>query len=238
MSEGMQDNPTSTKPSGLASEQAIIELPIAKRRAAFVSLPIGATEKKPVLVAAHGRDDYPRPLCEMFRTIVEDRAFVVCPTGVASPNLPGAFTYDTYNTLAEEIDDALAALAAKFPDHVDTGPIVYAGFSLGSYQGVRVVSKNPERTPRVILIEGGHDPWDDALISTFADNGGQRVLFVSGQDVNEQRSQQVARELSGAGIATKVVHAGDVGHVYTGPVREQLASAFDWVVEGDERWKK
>lgn len=222
----------------LASADPIIELPVAKRRAAIVSLPLGATTRKPVLVAAHGRDDYPQPLCEMFRGIVEGRAFVLCPTGVPSSVLEGAFTYDSPDALHAEIYDALAALRARFPEHVDDGPVVYAGFSLGSFQGVRVVSKDPDKTPRVILIEGGHDPWEDGLIETFADGGGLRVLFVSGQDVHDQRSQRIARALTEAGIGAKTVHAEGAGHVYTGPVREQIAAAFDWVVEGDERWKR
>ena len=77
----------------------------------------------------------------MWRGIVNDRAFVVCPTGIASKSLPGAFTYASHDALSDEIEDAVAALRAKYPDHVDEGPLVYSGFSLGSYQGVRVVSK-------------------------------------------------------------------------------------------------
>lgn len=236
-----QEEPLKAEPSkqeALESEQSIVELPVEGRRAAIVSLPVGANAKKPILVAAHGRDDVPQPLCEMWGGIVGDRAFVLCPTGVPSANRPGAFTYASYEALSDEIDDALRALRAKYPAHADDGPIVYSGFSLGSFQGVRVVNKAPERTPRVILIEGGHDPWNEELISSFADGGGQRVLFVTGQEINEQRSRKVASELQSAGIGARVVHAEGAGHVYTGLVRERIAEAFDWVVEGDDRWKK
>jgi hypothetical protein len=222
----------------LESDQPLTQLPIDNRKPAWLSVPIGATHKRPILVAAHGRDDYPQPLCEMWRGIVGDRAFVVCPTGIPSQNLAGAFTYASHDALSDEIEDAVGALRAKYPDHVDDGPIVYSGFSLGSYQGVRVVSKDPSTTPRVILIEGGHDPWNDDLIQNFADGGGQRVLFVTGQAINQQRSERVAKELTDAGIASRVVHADGAGHVYTGEVRERIAEAFDWVVEGDDRWKK
>ncbi len=226
------------KQQPLESDQSIVELPVRGRRAAFVSLPVGATSKRPILVAAHGRDDVPRPLCEMWRGVVGERAFVVCPTGVPSANLAGTFTYASFDALSDEIDDALAALREKYPAHADEGPIVYAGFSLGSFLGVRVVSGAPSRMPRVILIEGGHDPWTDERIAAFSDGGGQRVLFVTGLAINEQRSREVVSELQSAGIGARVVHAEDAGHVYTGPVRERLAEAFDWVVEGDDRWKK
>lgn len=222
---------------GLSSDQPIIELYVANRNAAIVSLPLGATAKRPVLVAAHGRDDTPNALCDMWRSIVGDRAFVVCPTGIPSTSLPGTFTYDSPHALAEEIDAALVALRDRYPDHVDEGPLVYAGFSLGSFQGVRVVSRDPQRTPRVILIEGGHDPWDSSTIASFADGGGQRVLFVTGQAINEQRALRVASELTEAGIRAKVVHAEGAGHVYVGPVRERIAESFEWLIEGDDRWK-
>lgn len=225
-------------PPPLTADEPITRLPVEGRGASVVGVPIGATDRKPVLVAAHGRDDVPEPLCETWRGIVGSRGFVLCPRGVPSTTRAGAFTYASHEALADEIDDALAALRARFPEHVDDGPVVYSGFSLGSFQGVRVVTRAPERTPRVILIEGGHDPWTEDLIEAFADGGGQRVLFVTGQAVNEQRSRRVAKELSDAGIATRVVHAEDAGHVYTGEVRDNLATSFDWVVEGDERWTK
>lgn len=227
-----------TEPIRLSGDQPITELAVDGHKPAVLSLPLGATSKKPVLVAAHGRDDVPEPLCEMWRGVVGERAFVVCPRGIASQTKPGSFTYASHEALSEEIEAAVAALRAKYPDHVDGGPLVYSGFSLGSFQGVRVVSGDPANTPRVVLIEGGHDPWNDDLIQAFADGGGQRVLFVTGQAVNQQRSERVAKELADAGIAARVVHAEGAGHVYTGEVRDRIAEAFDWVVDGDERWKK
>ncbi len=222
----------------LRADNALTSLAIDGRKPAVLSLPIGATAKRPILVAVHGRDDYPQPLCEMWRGIVNDRAFVVCPTGIPSQSLPGAYTYASHDALADEIDDAVSALRAKYPEHADDGPLVYAGFSLGSYQGVSVVNKDPSKTPRVILIEGGHDRWSEDRIRSFADGGGQRVLFVSGQEINEQRSQRVAKELETAGLGARAVSAEGAGHVYTGEVRDRIAEAFDWVVDGDERWKK
>ena len=221
----------------LTSDQPIIELTVEHRQPAVVSLPLGATRRRPVLIAVHGRDDTAAPHCEMWRSIVGDRAFVVCPTGVPSAVLPGTFTYDDHQALADEIDAGIAALRARFPEHVDDGPLVYAGFSLGSFHGVRVVNKDPGRTPRVVLIEGGHDPWDDATIAAFARGGGLRVLFVSGQEIHEERSQRVASELGEAGVAARAVYAEGAGHVYTGFVRDRLAEMFDWVIEGDDRWK-
>jgi pimeloyl-ACP methyl ester carboxylesterase len=148
------------------------------------------------------------------------------------------FTYESEDALAREIDEALSALRARWPDHVDDGPVVYAGFSLGSFQGVEVVTRAPERTPRVVLIEGGHDPWNESRVRRFAENGGKRVLFVTGQTTNEEHSLRVAHELSDAGVFARVEHVEGAGHVHTGQVRDRLSETFDWVVEDDDRWRR
>lgn len=222
----------------MTAAAAIADLPVPSHAAAVAVLPLGATSKRPVLVAAHGRDDLVEPLCETFGSVVQARGFVVCSCGDRSSVRPGAWTWRDEDALADELDAAFQALRARFPDHVDDGPLVFAGFSLGSFHGVDVVTRAPERTPRVVLIEGGHDPWNADRVSRFAERGGQRVLFVTGQAVNEARSRRAASELTEAGVGARVVHVEGAGHVYSGEVRDRMAEAFDWVVEGDERWRR
>ncbi|MGZ3448754.1 MAG: hypothetical protein ACXVEF_04100 [Polyangiales bacterium] len=220
----------------LGTADDIAVLPVPGRGQAVLAVPLGATSPRPILVAVHGRDDVPEPLGAMWRRIVGARGFVICPRGVPSRVVPGTFTYDSPEALAAEIDDAIAALRARFPRHVDGGPMVYAGFSLGSFHGVRVVARAPKKTPRVILIEGGHDPWDQDTIAAFRDGGGERVLFVSGQDVNLERSKKVSLELERVGILTRIEHADGAGHIYGGEVEARVEDAFGWLIEGDDRW--
>jgi hypothetical protein len=182
---------------------------------------------KPVLCAVHGRDDLSEPLAAMWRRVLDHRAHIVCPRGVPSLAKPGTFTFASPEALALEIEALLPA---------DCGSIVYAGFSLGAYYGVRVIARDPRKTPRAILIEGGHDSWDESTVRTFAEGGGERVLFVTGQAENLERSQRVSRELARRGILTRIEHAEGAGHVYTGEVEARVRDAFDWVVAGDPRW--
>lgn len=220
----------------LSAERPVIDLPVDGHASAIVSLPLGARAPRPVLVAAHGRDDVAEPLCATWRDVVGDRGFVLCPRGLRSDDVPGTWTWATHDALDAEIDHAVAALRARFPEHVADGPLVYAGFSLGSFYGAKIVSESPARTPRVVLIEGGHDPWTDEAIASFVDGGGERVLFVTGQDETLQRSREVARALDAAGVRTRIEHVDGAGHAYRGDVAQRLALAFDWVVEGDSRW--
>jgi hypothetical protein len=182
---------------------------------------------KPILCAVHGRDDLVEPLAAMWRRVLGDRAVVVCPVGIPSVAKPGTFTFASPEALALEIERTLPS---------GCGSIVYAGFSLGAFHGVRVIARDPRRMPRAILIEGGHDSWEPTTIRAFAEGGGERVLFVTGQAENLERSQRVSRELSRAGVLTRIEHAEGAGHVYTGEVEARIRDAFAWVVEGDPRW--
>src|SRR5262245_9947598 len=64
---------------------------------AVVSLPLGSTGKRPVVIAAHGNYDRPEWQCEVWRGIVRNRGFVLCPRGVPRPDSPSRtdirFTY-------------------------------------------------------------------------------------------------------------------------------------------------
>lgn len=182
---------------------------------------------KPVLCAVHGRDDVPEPLAAMWARVLGDRAHIVCPRGIPSTVKPGTFTFASPEALALEVERSLPR---------GCGSIVYAGFSLGAFYGVRVIARDPRTMPRAILIEGGHDSWDAATVRAFGGGGGERVLFVTGQAENLERSQRVSRELASAGVLTRIEHAEGAGHVYTGEVEARIRDAFAWVVEGDPRW--
>ena len=90
------------------------------------------------------------------------------------------FRYVSGDALARGIDADIAALVAKYPGYVDEGPMLYTGFSLGAILGVAVVTREPARFPRAVLIEGGEDRWTPVLAAKYARGGGKKVLFACG----------------------------------------------------------
>ncbi len=227
-------------PRPLTAASGIVNLAVPGFPTAVVSLPLGATSRRPVVIAAHGNYDRPEWQCNVFRELFANRAFVLCPRGVARPDSPGPddvrFTYESNATLEREIDAGLTALAAEYPDHVDPGPVVHAGFSLGAIQGVAIAGRRPARSPRLVLIEGGHASWKPEVVNVFAAGGGARVLFVCSQVGCEKDARWAAARLGKAGVPTRIVKSADVGHRYDGPVAEALRKALDWVLEGDIRF--
>ena len=219
----------------LASPEPLVPLDVPGYGAAVVSLPLGASASKPVLIAAHGNYDRPEWQCATWRAIVGDRGFILCPRGVMRRDSPSPddirFTYEKGFTA--EVDAALAALRARFPDFVDVGPMMYAGFSLGAILGVSYVLRDPARFPRVVLIEGGEGGWGE---KKFAASGGVRVLWGCGQAGCVGGAKAMAARFERAKVPSKVVYGRGEGHSYTGAVADEIKKELSWLLEGDARW--
>jgi len=196
-----------------------------------------------VVLATHGNYDRPEWQCEVWRGIIGDRAFILCPRGIARPDSPSAddtrFTYVNNQELEKEIEAGLTALRARFGAFMDSGPMLYTGFSLGAIMGVAIASRRtgPERYPRMILVEGGFDRWTAPNVKAWVAGGsGRRILFACGQPGCVQSAKRTAATLEKAGVATRVVHGKGVGHSYDGPVAAEVKGALGWVLEGDTRF--
>jgi predicted esterase len=227
-------------PSPLRSDSAIVPLPVEGFPDAVVSIPLGATTPRPVVVAAHGMWDGPDGLCDDQRWIFRDAAWVLCPRGRPTGDNK-TFHYDSADSLAREIDAAVRALAERYPGYVDEGAMLYTGFSQGAIFGVSVITRDPARFPRAVLIEGGEDKWTPALASKYAKAGGQRVLFACGLRGRVPAAQRTASMLEGVGVGARAVlgklpETGQFIHWYNGPIAEETRAALPWLLEADPRW--
>jgi predicted esterase len=227
----------------LQAPAPFLDLPVPHHRDAVVSLPLGATTPRPVLVAAHGAGDRPEWQCTMWRGIVGDRAFVLCPRGFPmNPYVPPSDTgyfYTTHHALGREITLAFEALRARFPDHVDAEAPAYAGFSQGAIMGALLLPNHPVRFTRAALVEGGYglfQEWNIPVAQAFQRRGGGRVLLACGRPECAEQAQVTAGYMRRAGLEARVIHAKGAGHSYGGVMEEELRRVFAWVIEGDPRW--
>ena len=228
------------RPAPLNASKPILLLPVAGFGDAVVSLPLGTHDPRPVVLAAHGNYDTPESQCAVWRSIVGNDAFVLCTRGIARADSPSRrdirYEYASNQHLEKEIDAAVKALRATYSDYVAEGSFVYAGFSLGAIMGVSMMMRHPDRYSRAVLIEGGQKAWSTTAAKEFFERGGQRILFACGQWECEQQSKAAGRILEKAGVSTRVVLAKGEGHTYGGGVADEIALAFDWVVEGEPQW--
>jgi predicted esterase len=229
---------------GLEAPSQYVELEVSGHAPAVVSLPLGST-RAPVIVATHGAGDRAEWHCELWRAIVGERAFVLCPRGRRVdnrvPHADASYYYPDHHALEREVLAALAALRERYGEHVDTSRAVYTGFSQGAIQGALVLVLNPEVFPRAALVEGGHGgyrEWSRYAARKYGDGGGKRILFACGGPRCVTSASTSARYLEKAGVAARVVHAEGAGHSYGGAMQAELERSFAWLVEDDPRWRE
>lgn len=220
-----------------AGEQVSLDVP--GFQPAIVSVPSRARASHPVAVAFHGNFDRPEWQCEVFRPVLGDSGFLLCPRGKPRRDVPKSldrWEYHSGKSMAAELDAALAALSQRFGDRVDPGPIVFIGFSLGAIYGAPIVQSKPARFPRAVFVEGGHNAWTPHRAKKYAEAGGARLFLACGQAPCLANAKRLAPALEKAGLPTKSGGAPKAGHTYDGEVAAAVQAAFPWLVEGDARW--
>ena len=229
----------------LTSTAPIVELAVPGYDAALVSLPLGASSPRPLLVAAHGAGDRAEYHCELWRGIVGDRAFVLCPQGRRTdarvPHAEAAYYYPDHLALDKELAAATAALRDRYRTHLDDTRAVYAGFSQGAIHGALLIALHPEKFPRAALVEGGNgffNEWSPHAARRYRAGGGERVLFGCGSPACVRTADRCAGYLEKVGVETLVAHAEGAGHSYGGAMQTELERNFEWLVAGDPRWAR
>jgi predicted esterase len=223
----------------LVADAELVALPVEGFRDAVLFVPRGATEKRPVLVALHGNYDRPEWQCEVWREITAGHPFVLCPRGIPRADAPRSedrWEYGALDKTERELLAALAALEKRFPDHVDSGPVLFTGFSLGAILGKHILVKHAARFPLAVLTEGGYEAWSAAMARKYREGGGQRVLFACGQAACRAAAKAAARVAEKQGLEVRVADGGNAGHTYDRSVARAIAGELGWLVAEDERW--
>jgi predicted esterase len=230
---------------------------------AVTVVPSGITTPAPVVVAVLGIGDTPESQCAVWRELVGQRAFVLCPRGkphfvrervegdTSEPDTEGeepaedagkvvqsGFYHPQLEVLEREVEAGLGALRAQYGAYVAAGPALYAGFSRGAFLGASLVAKHPATFSRAVLIEGGQSAWNDETAATFAENGGKRVLFACGQPSCVAEAERAAALLAKRNVQTRIVHGQGEGHGYKRQVKEQVKESLDWATDGDPLWRQ
>ncbi len=238
----LEDSEDSSEPAvaGLEEEPLFLSLPVPGYGNAIVSIPEDTSVPRPILLAAHGAGDKPTWQCQIWRDIIKDRGFVVCPQGTrmgwGSPAHDMGFFFRNHHALEKEVMEVLRAFRARFGPRVAPGPVVYAGYSQGGIMGALMVVKHPHLFSRLILVEGGEAEWDVPTAARFREGGGHRVLLVCGRQPCAERARRSLMWLHRGGVQARHEFIPGGGHTYGGSIAQRLAETFDWVVEGDPHW--
>lgn len=216
----------------------LVVLQVPGFRDAVVSVPQGASEKRVIALALHGNFDRPEWQCEVWRRITQASVFVLCPRGIPRGDVPPSLDRWEWGSVAKtkaELVAALAALRARYPDHVESGPLVFTGFSLGAILGARLLQDPELDIGAAVLIEGGYAGWSAAKAKALKPRLG-RVLFACGQsECRNAYRYQLERLFTAAGVPAAMVADVKAGHTYDDPVAALVQSEWPAVVASLKR---
>jgi hypothetical protein len=205
---------------------------------AFLALPVGAREPRALIVGVHGAGDRPDWSCYEWQQVTAGWAIVVCPHGVVHPVDRNAFVWGSADAIATSADRAVAAVRARYGDHILDAPLVYAAWSQGASLAAEVIRSRPGVYDRAVLVEVGYTPLDPNVVAQSFAGGGVTHAIVSCSSPNcrsfAARFVPAARRHA---IATRTVDVGDRGHWFDEPVFRALAPTFAWMYEDDLRYQ-
>jgi predicted esterase len=221
--------PASPGPPPLDAAQPFAKLAVPGFGEAVVSLPLGATTRRPIALALHGNFDRPEWQCEVWRRITGGEVFVLCPRGIPRRDVPKELDRWEWGSLAKtkaELVAALAAVRARYPEHVSEGPVVFTGFSLGAILGASLIRDPELGVGAAVLTEGGYQGWTlpkaKALRPTL-----RRVLFACGQtDCRNAYRYQLEKLFERAELPSAMVADVKAGHTYDASVAELIRAEW------------
>lgn len=222
-----------------ALEGAPIErLDLGKGEIAYVGLPVGARDKRVVIVGVHGAGDRPDWSCSEWKAVTADWAFVVCPQA-ASPHPAdrSTFVWGSAAAIASQADRAVAALRERYGSWMDDGPLVYGGWSQGATLASQVISIHPGTYDRAVLVEVGHTVLDpNAVVASFSHAGIRRAIVSCSSPNCRGFAQSFDRAARRHHLPTRLVDVGNRGHWFDEPVFRALGPQVAWLVDDEQRF--
>ena len=228
------DAGTRTPLSGFPEQ---LELLDGKEKLGFVSVPVGAREPRPIMVAIHGGSDKPERACSAWRGITEAYPFVVCPRGFGGTE--SALGWRTTADTTERIARAVAATKKVFGSWVrETPSVVLAGFSMGGSQVALLARSDPKAYRRIAVGDSAHDPRPALTFSTaWVKGGGERAVFLCTTSGCEPSLRSAARNVATQKAPARLNIAPTQVHGLSAPVVQSMRRDWPWLVEGAEGWE-
>jgi predicted esterase len=212
-------------------------LPSKPEKKDTITLPLGAEERRPIVVAVHGGGDRPEWACGLWRIGVESYPFVVCPTG---PTTGGTkFAWGTGRDIATAVARAVSEAERQFPTYVISNtPMIYAGFSQGATLAGDFLIEHAQQFPVVVLAEGGYDYLRDPTFARrFRAAGGRRVFILCGTPGCMITAKRAVVILERAGLDAMTAGDPTAGHAFSASMQKILRAEWQRLVRDVPGWE-
>ncbi len=204
----------------LTAEGPIIALPDAR-----VSVPLGATQARPILIVLHGAGESAERQCKIWRGISDARPFVLCPE-------LGAKRSD--QEVETALRGALRELKTKFGEYVAGGSVVLVGFGSSAEHAMAIARQEPAFFARLALIDGGHQSWSATAAGAFAQRGGQRVLFGCSNEPCRAEIEPKLPVIRSQNLAIQLAFGGELPNPLDPRMIELLHQRFAWLISNEQ----
>ncbi|HET9952992.1 MAG TPA: hypothetical protein VFQ61_00740 [Polyangiaceae bacterium] len=202
---------------------------------ARVSVPLGATEARPIVIALHGSHDRPEWTCGSYRHASGNRAFVLCPAG--KPLADGRFGLLDLADTHGRVREGLQSLKARFGKHVAAGRVVLAALGPAVDQALELALQEPTFFSYLLLIDGSPKRFTAPMIARFGSGGGKRVLWLCSQPDCAAEVEPRLRAPAPAGVELRWLFPAK-SHGLDEEMVRVLAREFPWLVAGDRRFSR
>jgi pimeloyl-ACP methyl ester carboxylesterase len=236
--EADADHDTPGQPETLTGSSESYELlDDDRQKLGFVSVPLGAHEPRPIMIAIHGGSERPERACSAWRGASEAYPFVVCPRGWGGNE--SALGWRSVSDTTDRITRAIAATKKKFGPWVkDTPSIVLAGFSMGGSQVALLARRHPRTYRRIVVGDSAHDPRPALGFSpAWVKGGGERAVFLCTTSGCEPALRNAARNVAREKARARLNIASTQVHGLSEPVVQSMRRDWPWLVEGAEGWE-
>ncbi len=179
-----------------------------------------------VTVLLHGMCGEPANACRYFASQVTADEHLICPR--ASRRCDGGGWTWPQTGFEQQIEHAVQRAEAALGEVDETHGRTLIGYSLGAFRALDLAQHGTGNYPRVMLIGAKILPSQKLL----RQNGVERLLMSAGSwDMMHEHMRRETERLTRAGLTTRFLGLGPVGHAFTPSFAEYLPEALRWLKE-------
>jgi predicted esterase len=207
---------------------ASLELSATDRLPGVLIFPARGSGAHPLTVLLHGMCGDAARACSHFADQVTQSSNLICPR--ASARCAGGGSSWPEQGVAEAVESAVARAKLALGEAVDDSHgRTLIGYSMGAFRAVGIAQSAAGKYPRVMLI-GAKIAIDQ---HRFKQNGVERLLLCAGSwDMMHNHMQRETERVQRAGLATRFLDLGPVGHAFTASFGNYLPQALFWLNGG------
>jgi poly(3-hydroxybutyrate) depolymerase len=206
-------------------------MPFKDEREVFFVVPSSWSKPQRLIANLHGMCNPPGYSCGYWTHASSEKGFLVCPTGNAECAKGVPTWTEGYQKADDDLEQAIAAVDAKYPGEISREGSILTGFSLGATMAALIAERHPGRWPYLVLIES-NVPLSAPKLRAAGVRGVALVAGELGESRYGESASAVA--LTKQGFPARFWMMPKAGHWYSANIEDIMSEAMEWLLaQGD-----